>query len=47
MGIDKITAALQGEHLGEIVNPEAYGDTADLSPERGYWSSGEDADFST
>lgn len=47
IGIEKMTAALEGEHLGEIINPEAYGDADDLSPERDYWSSGEDADFST
>jgi D-3-phosphoglycerate dehydrogenase len=43
IGIEKITAALNGTHLGEIVNPGAYGDADQFSPERDY----EDADFST
>jgi D-3-phosphoglycerate dehydrogenase len=47
IGIKKMTAALKGEHLGEIVNPDAYGDADVLSPERDYWSSGEETDFST
>lgn len=47
IGVEKITAALRGDHLGEIVNPELYGDTDELSPERGHWGSGEDVDFST
>ena len=47
IGREKLTAALRGEHLGEVVNPEAYGDGDYLSPERGYWESGEGADFST
>lgn len=47
IGIEKITAALNEEHLGEIVNPEAYGDPSEFSPEREYWESGDGADFST
>lgn len=47
IGLEKITAALQGDHLGEIVNPEAYGKTDELSPERNHWETGEDGDFST
>jgi D-3-phosphoglycerate dehydrogenase len=47
IGLEKITAALAGEHLGEIINPGAYGDTDQFSPERDYWDVEEDADFST
>lgn len=47
IGIEKITAALRGDRLGEIVNPGAYGDAAALSPERGHWASGNEVDFST
>lgn len=47
IGLEKITAALNDEPLGEIVNPEAYGGSDQFSPERSYWESDEDADFST
>jgi D-3-phosphoglycerate dehydrogenase len=47
IGVEKITAALRDDHPGEIVNPEAYGNADELSPERGYWSSGDETDFST
>lgn len=46
-GLEKILAALAGEPLGEIVNPEAYGGADQFSPERDYWDDDEDADFST
>lgn len=35
--IEKVTAALRGDHLGEIINPEVYGKPDELSPERTYW----------
>jgi D-3-phosphoglycerate dehydrogenase len=38
VGIEKITAALRGESLGEIVNPEVYGDPSEVSPERSAWT---------
>lgn len=47
IGLEKITAALRGEHLGEIVNPEVYGADTDLSPEHAHWEAGDGADFST
>jgi D-3-phosphoglycerate dehydrogenase len=47
IGIEKITAALQDDNLGEIVNPEVYGDPYELSPEKEYWASSENTDFST
>lgn len=47
IGTEKITAALRGDHLGEILNPEVYGDSVDLSPEGSYWAEGEATDFST
>lgn len=46
IGVEKITAALRGDHLGEIVNPEVYGAADELSPEREYWESDPDGDFS-
>lgn len=47
IGIDRIVAALSGENLGEILNPEVYGTPDELSPEREHWSSGGQTDFST
>jgi D-3-phosphoglycerate dehydrogenase len=47
IGVEKIVAALEGEPLGAILNPEAYGDADRYSPERDYWDADESADFST
>ena len=47
IGTEKIRAALNGEYLNEIVSPEAYGESDSLSPEKDYWASEEEANFST
>jgi D-3-phosphoglycerate dehydrogenase len=47
IGLEKIVAALEGEPLGEILNPAAYGDADQHSPERDYWDGDESTDFST
>lgn len=44
IGVEKITAALQGDHPGEIVNPDAYGRSDTLSPEWSSWTADGDGD---
>lgn len=46
IGREKITAALRGDDLGEIVNPEVFGPAHTSSPEYEYWSESGHVDFS-